>query len=72
MNQGKYNSKGLEMLVLTRLKDESIMIGDDIEIMTVRINAESVRIGTTAPESVPVHRKEIYKAIKEQNNAVNP
>lgn len=60
------------MLVLTRQKDESIMIGDDIEIMIVRINAESVRIGIAAPESVPVHRKEIYKAIKEQNNAANP
>ena len=52
------------MLVLTRKISESIMIGDDIEIMVVSIGSDKVRIGVRAPKDVPVHRRELYDAIK--------
>ena len=57
------------MLVLTRRRDETIMIGDDIEIMVVDIRGDKVRLGITAPKSVAVHRKEVYEAIKRENQA---
>lgn len=49
------------MLVLTRKKDESIQIGDNIVITVVRIDAETVKIGVAAPDNVPVFRTEILK-----------
>ena len=52
------------MLVLSRCKDESIMVGDDIEIKVVDIRGNKVRLGITAPRQVPVHRIEVYKAIQ--------
>jgi len=52
------------MLVLSREKDESIMIGDDVEITIVDVRGYKVRLGITAPKSIPVHRREIYDAIK--------
>ena len=52
------------MLVLTRKVSESIMVGDDIEIMVVSIGSDKVRIGVRAPKDVPVHRLELYDAIK--------
>ncbi len=55
------------MLVLSRQRDETIMIGDDIEITVVDIRGDKVRLGITAPASVPVHRKEVYEAIKREN-----
>jgi len=54
------------MLVLSRQRDESIIIGDDIIITIVDIRGEKVRLGITAPAHVPVHRKEIYEAIKRE------
>ncbi len=57
------------MLVLSRRKDETIMIGDDIEITIVDIKGDTVRLGITAPREVAVHRKEIYEAIKRENIA---
>lgn len=54
------------MLVLAREKDESIMIGDDIEIIVVDIRGDKVRLGITAPRSVSVHRKEIWEAIQKE------
>ena len=57
------------MLVLSRQRDETIMIGDDIEITIVDIRGDKVRLGITAPRSVPVHRKEVYDAIKRENEA---
>ncbi len=51
------------MLVLTRHKDESIIIGEDIEVLIVDVSGKKVRLGVTAPKSIPVHRKEIYQAI---------
>lgn len=55
------------MLVLSRHKDESIMIGDDIVITIVDIRGDKVRLGIAAPPHVPVHRQEVYDAIKREN-----
>ncbi|MCG8404323.1 MAG: carbon storage regulator CsrA [Phycisphaerales bacterium] len=57
------------MLVLSRQRDETIMIGDDVEITIVDIRGDKVRIGITAPAQIPVHRKEVYEAIKRENRA---
>jgi len=54
------------MLVLSRQRDEMIMIGDDIEITVVDIRGEKVRLGINAPPHVPVHRKEVYEAMKRE------
>lgn len=51
------------MLVLSRQRDEIIKIGDDIEIMVIDIRDGKVRLGITAPRSVPVHRLEVYQEI---------
>jgi carbon storage regulator len=55
------------MLVLTRKKNESIMVGDDIEIVLLEINANQVRIGVRAPKEYVVFRKEIFLEIQEEN-----
>ncbi len=54
------------MLVLSRQVDESIMIGDDVEIIIVDVRGDKVRLGITAPKNIPVHRREIYDAIKRE------
>jgi carbon storage regulator len=54
------------MLVLSRQRDESIMIGDDVEIIIVDVRGDKVRLGITAPKSIPVHRREIYDAIERE------
>ena len=54
------------MLVLSRKKDERIMIGDDIEIVIVEIRGDKCRIGIQAPQHVRVHRREVYEAIQRQ------
>ena len=56
------------MLVLSRQIDESIMIGDDVEIIIVDVRGDKVRLGITAPKSIPVHRREIYDAIQREKN----
>ena len=55
------------MLVLSRTRDETIMIGDDIEITIVDVRGDKVRVGINAPTAIPVHRKEVYDAIKKEN-----
>lgn len=55
------------MLVLSRQRDETIMIGDEIEITVVDIRGDKVRLGINAPRLVQVHRKEVYEAIKREN-----
>jgi carbon storage regulator len=55
------------MLVLSRQRDETIMIGDEIEITVVDIRGDKVRLGITAPTRIAVHRKEVYEAIKREN-----
>ncbi len=52
------------MLVLSRKKNESIVINDDITIVVVEIRGDKVRLGVEAPKEVPVHRREVYDAIK--------
>jgi len=54
------------MLVLSRQRDESIMIGDDVEIIVVDVRGDKVRLGITAPKNIPVHRREIYDAIQRE------
>ncbi len=54
------------MLVLSRHRDESIMIGDNIVITIVDIRGDKVRLGIQAPTNVPVHREEVYEAIKRE------
>jgi carbon storage regulator len=55
------------MLVLSRQRDETIMIGDDIEITIVDIRGDKVRLGICAPTRIAVHRKEVYDAIRQEN-----
>ncbi|MBZ9577602.1 carbon storage regulator CsrA [Patescibacteria group bacterium] len=57
------------MLVLSRQRDESIMIGegdDVVEVMIVDVRGDKVRLGITAPKKIPVHRREIYDAIQRE------
>jgi carbon storage regulator len=54
------------MLVLSRQKDQSIMIGNDIEITVVAVRGDKVRLGIIAPKEIVVHRKEVYEAIRQQ------
>ena len=57
------------MLVLSRQKDESIIIGDDIEITIVDVCGDKVRLGINAPRNISIHRKEIYVAIQKERKA---
>jgi carbon storage regulator len=55
------------VLVLTRKSNQSIMIGDDVEVSVLSIIGEKVRIGIQAPREIPVFRKEVYLEIKDDN-----
>ncbi|QQK81576.1 carbon storage regulator CsrA [Salicibibacter cibi] len=55
------------MLILTRKHDESIQIGDGIEVKIVSIEGDQVKLGIDAPKHVDIHRKEIYDSIQEEN-----
>jgi carbon storage regulator len=57
------------MLVLARRLNESIMIGDEIEVVVIDIRGDQVKLGIKAPKKVAVHRKEIYQEIKQENIA---
>jgi len=59
------------VLVLTRKSNQSIMIGDDIEISVLAIMGEKVRIGIEAPRAVPVFRREVYVEIQEDQDATD-
>lgn len=54
------------MLVLTRQRDEAIMIGDDVVITIVNVRGDTVRLGIDAPTTTPVHRGEVYDAIQRE------
>jgi carbon storage regulator len=60
---------GIPMLVLTRKSNQSIMIGDDIEVSVLAIMGEKVRIGIQAPRDIPVFRKEVYLEIQQERLA---
>lgn len=59
------------MLVLSRQRDETIMIGNDIEVIVVDIRGDKVRLGINAPKEISVHRKEVYDAIRRDNRAAS-
>jgi carbon storage regulator len=60
------------MLVLSRQRDESIMIGDKVVITIVDIRGDKVRLGIEAPNEIPVHRQEVYEAIKREGRLSGP
>lgn len=55
------------MLVLSRQRDESIIIGDNVTVTVVDIRGDKVRLGIQAPQEIPVHRREVYEAIQREN-----
>lgn len=57
------------MLVLSRKKNQSIMIGDQVEIQILAVEGDQVKIGIVAPRDIKVHRTEVFEAIKAQNEA---
>jgi carbon storage regulator len=59
------------MLVLSRHKDESIIVGNDVEIMVVSIRHNEIQLGINAPKSIPVYRKEVYSRIYRERNGRN-
>ncbi len=59
------------MLVLSRHRDESIMIGDNVVVTIVDIRGDKVRLGIDAPNEIPVHRQEVYEAIQRENRAAS-
>jgi carbon storage regulator len=61
--------KDAQMLVLSRKKNESIVINNDITIVVVEIRGDKVRLGVEAPKEVPVHRREVYDAIRRNDAA---
>jgi carbon storage regulator len=62
-------AKECPMLVLSRKKNESIVINDDITIVVVEIRGDKVRLGVEAPKEVPVHRREVFDAIHRNEEA---
>lgn len=57
------------MLALSRKKDEAIIINNNIEVTIIEVKGDQVKLGITAPKSVPVYRKEVYLQIQESNRA---
>jgi len=59
------------MLVLSRKRDESIIIGDDVVVTIIDIKGEQVKLGVSAPKYISIHRKEVYEAIQAENLAAS-
>lgn len=57
------------MLVVTRRRDEAIVIGEGVEVRVLRVGKDGVRLGVTAPPDVPVHRREVYDAVVAANRS---
>ena len=55
------------MLVLSRLRDESIIIGDNVVVTIIDVRCDKVKLGIDAPKEIPVHRQEVYEAIRREN-----
>lgn len=66
-HEGESLQGGTALLVLTRKRDESIMIGDHIRIVVVDVRGDQVKLGIEAPRMIPVHREEVYLEIQEEN-----
>ena len=66
INQDERLTEDQDMLVLSRKKDEKIVIGDSITLMVIEIRGDKVRLGIDAPRDVAVHREEVYDAIKRE------
>ena len=56
------------MLVLSRQRDESLIIGDNVVVTVVDVRGDKVRLGIEAPREIPVHRREVYEAIQRENH----
>lgn len=69
-NGSQFLPKDWAMLVLSRKKNESIVINNDITIVVVDIRGDKVRLGVEAPKEVPVHRQEVFNAIQRNEDAV--
>lgn len=63
--------KGGDMLIFTRKNNESLFIGDDIEVTVLAIKGNQIRIGINAPKDIDVHREEVYRRIEYQNSSRN-
>ncbi|MFH1740728.1 MAG: carbon storage regulator CsrA [bacterium] len=59
------------MLVLSRKRDESIIIGDNVVVTIIDIKGEQVKLGVSAPKAISIHRKEVYEAIQAENLAAS-
>ncbi len=59
------------MLVLSRKRDESIIIGDNVVVTIIDIRGEQVKLGVSAPKTISIHRKEVYEAIQAENVAAS-
>jgi carbon storage regulator len=59
------------MLVLSRCKDEEIVIGNEIRVMVIDVRGDNVRLGITAPRDVSIHRREVYDKIQEEQAATD-
>ena len=57
------------MLIITRRPGEKVMLGDDVVIEVIEVSGSSVRIGIAAPKSIPVYREELWRAVKDENEA---
>ena len=70
--QRDVHQRGAAMLVLSRKKNESIIISDNITVTVIEIRGDKVRLGIEAPKHVTVHRREVYEAIQNQARALDP
>jgi carbon storage regulator len=66
------HQRGAAMLVLSRKKNESIIINDNITVTVIEIRGDKVRLGIEAPKDVSVHRREVYEAIQNQSRTHDP
>ena len=57
------------MLVLSRKKDERIMIGDNVEVTVIEIRGDRVKLGFTGPQEIPIHREEVFRRLENRDEA---
>ena len=69
LTTGFFFHRSTGMLVLSRKKDESIRIGDDVVVTIIEIRGDKVRVAIDAPRDIPVHRQEVYEAIRAESEA---